>query len=338
MARKKKHDADVESPPSTVKACATCGLGTENEHETIDCPIEGGSVGRADSCGEWKPQGEEVHEEGTAPKEILPERPGHWTCEDCQNFNFPQACTMEDPNHVACDEFSPHIPVENCEECNNATPAFDHEGIVMEEVANCSITEDFQLAYESCPDWISPEDKKHSLSGRDLTSEIPGPRSTTDFHLYKIKDFEHELNVALFEVYNYLGKGGEGDPSITIKLTGFLDKIKAGMVVDLPHKVKLHVGSVETVRENGTFRIVLPDQPDMFEEPPGAETNSSENTFTIPEDQDGLSDEQTERLRAKVKEALEAIENEEAAEAATAEVDQVPESEQPDEPDVEKVA
>jgi|GEM_PF-5756748 len=106
-----------------------------------------------------------------------------------------------------------------------------------------------------------------SLSGDPIAAEMPPSRPTTDFHLYKIRHFEHELDVGLFEVYRYLGAGGEGEPSLTVKLTGFRDSVKANIVVDLPHRVKLSVGSVETVRENGTFRIVVePKQGSLFDQ------------------------------------------------------------------------
>ena len=105
-----------------------------------------------------------------------------------------------------------------------------------------------------------------SLSGNDLTSEMPSPSSTVDFHLYKIEGFAHELSVALHEVYNYFVTGGTGPVAVNIKLTGFEETVKASMSVTLPHTVKLESTLTEVVKENGQFRIVLPSQPALFEE------------------------------------------------------------------------
>jgi hypothetical protein len=108
-------------------------------------------------------------------------------------------------------------------------------------------------------------DETTSLSSRNLTEEMPAPGATTDFHLYKIEGFQHELGVALREIYSYIVKGGVGPAAVNIKLSGFEDTVKASMNVSLPHTVKLESTMAEVVRENGSFRIVLAAQPGLFE-------------------------------------------------------------------------
>lgn len=195
-----------------------------------------------------------------------------------------------------------------CADCGNIT-----EDPECETGFRCYFT-----AYEcarsqpACNDYTVPVeseiDESESLTGKDIDEEAPYSGATTDFNLYEFKNFQHEMGVALLEVYNYIAKGGGGDPKINILLTGFMDKVKASIVVDLPHKIKMTVGSVETVRENGTFRIVLPDQPDMFDDTPENDTEPEQTTLDCEnpvESPDGLEPGNAEEVESSETEQVE---------------------------------
>jgi len=201
---------------------------------------------------------------------------GHWTCGVCSYSDEgsggedPRTCSLNfvpaeefELTSPACEEFAP-IPSECCcDNCANAQTVWVSD---LEELPECHVTDDYQLPYETCGDFMGHEDESNrSLKGWDLTDEMPNSERTKDFSLYDIKDFEHDLNVGLFRVYDYLAKGGDGDPNITIKLTDFGERIKSGIVVDLPHKIKLAPGAVKIIRENGKFRTLLSDQPGLFD-------------------------------------------------------------------------
>lgn len=231
--------------PHVIRACAYCATAEERDYGLF-CPEEGGPVGRADSCTEFTTEKKNV---GDANVDAV------------------------DTDVDTATELTPETdePPRTCGNCLwQIVDDNDGDSVVAcgQQVVD---PEDFDPACPGCDQWKSDledwEDVKRSLADSFLTAEMPGSRPTIDFNLYRFPNFEHELRVALCEAYNYLGKGGEGDPSITIKLSNFRDTIKAAIVVDLPHKIKINVGSVETVRENGEFRIVLkPEQQSLFDD------------------------------------------------------------------------
>ena len=113
-----------------------------------------------------------------------------------------------------------------------------------------------------CPKWgeVKPASPKEdrSLKGMSMEADMPAPDDSEEFNLYLVKGFDHEMRVGLLEIYRYLEKGGGGDPSLTVKLTGFEEKIKISMTVSLPNTIKLRGGSAQIIRENGEFRMIIP--------------------------------------------------------------------------------
>lgn len=313
MGRKKKEVIE-QIATDVPHVCGHCN----NLDEDLFCPEQGEHMGKADSCSEWTPKGtaeETKHADVEAQSgecvdigEDIDKGCDHClpcggqitkTCGNCAKSVDSPESTDENPqvycltaetdaprDEPGCEDWqeSSNGEPKTCGNCNwGGVKPNPHcaQGVVEPE--------DFDQNCPACDQWLSQvqeEDSElfdydKSLSGNPLTSEMPGSRPTTDFCLYKFPNFEHELSIALLEAYRYIGKGGEGDPSVTIKLTGFRDTIKAGIIVDLPHKIKLSVGSVETVRENGEFRIVLkPEQVGLFEYPMPTTTESAERIPT----------------------------------------------------------
>jgi len=273
--RKRSREPDPISeaaniPESTVEACVNCAHGTPNEMGSIQCPHQDEPMGKADRCGEFgaKGQGGEAAAESHIEETAEPERPGHWSCGDCERFLDDLKCAVDHfadegltGEHVVCDDFVPALnPTgELCATCQNVTA--QHENML-----ECAITEDYQLSYEICGDYTSPEEKERSLSGRDLSCETPSANPTTDFNLYRLPHFDSELNYALNRVFKYLNEPGSGDPSVNIKLKFSEGSVKPTMEIDLPNKIKRSLDATTVVRENGTIRMELPAQKGLFEE------------------------------------------------------------------------
>lgn len=347
MGRKKKEPEKVEPEEPILKCCATCSQSEEtDEKNRLYCRDFEEKVSRMDSCGDgWKSSGgvsqteatestTQFQESGAAPDSLELVEPKK--CGICGYAVDSANSTAETPV-VFCQEKEIDIPPEDlaCEKwcephtCGNC--AYRNDGgdaIGPWCILDVVETELFDPQCPACDQWkpleeALPKDQEinRSETGYGIQAEMPGIRPTADFNLYAIKDFEHELNVALFEVYKYLATNGSGDPTIAIKLSGFQERIKASIVVTLPNTIKYSAGSIEIVRENGTFRIVLPDQRDLFEKPSQPQQVQSSEVQEPEPDLEMTTDE------TPVEEAIsEEIERQESATTATDESTEQPEA------------
>ena len=89
---------------------------------------------------------------------------------------------------------------------------------------------------------------------------------TTDLKLSAAPGFDDEWEEAITEAYEYKKNGGEGFPEITIKCRIANGELQIGMVTKFPNPttVKSRPIVVPIVRENGKFRIEMPEQEKLF--------------------------------------------------------------------------
>lgn len=87
---------------------------------------------------------------------------------------------------------------------------------------------------------------------------------TADFHLYKLPGFARSIGKAIAEVYRYQQERNEGDAEISIKLKFPLGEVKGEIVIKLPNDIKVTITKTAIIRENGTLRLAIPRQEEMF--------------------------------------------------------------------------
>lgn len=255
-----------------MKNCGTCGR-TANRDGGLFCLEENEKVGKMDSCHDkWEPLVGERPTITAAATEMDPASIEQ-TCADCGHYNFaneycPELKEAMNADAPVCAKFADPDSLKSDAAVDELTGQAATEGGAGAEGGEPEETK--EEGSETVPSESTAGNdeinERRSLKDRSLSEEMPEHKPTTAFNLGNIPTFLHELGVGLTEIYNYQAKGGGGEPSLTIKLTGFGTSVKCALVVDLPHRIKLGTGSISIIKENGEFRMVAEgEQMDLYE-------------------------------------------------------------------------
>lgn len=175
--------------------------------------------------------------------------------------------TQEEPTGPddTCSDWQSKLKVaKTCLECGYIKPESGNE-----TGWKCELTGyECAKSQPACNDYTEPVeseiDESESLSGKDIEEETPQSIGTVDFNLYRIPGFSEAMSYGRAKIYEYLSDSPSETPEINIKLKFPEGVCKPDIKVSLPNTIKISLQATTVIRENGTLRLELPEQPDMF--------------------------------------------------------------------------